>query len=137
LVSLYGRGLDCGPLCANFAQFPIQPSTQVLRDHTKFLYMKGDEPILRSLDAATQAVARGYTASLNDAKVAWFSQAMGWLQRYKAQITMQRQRERATEHQAALLSEYADVLIAELQALGGSVAGTHALDERFDDGSSR
>jgi hypothetical protein len=137
LVSLYGRGLDCGPLCANFAQFPIQPSTQLLRDHTRFLYMQGDDAILRSLDAATLAVARGYTASLNEAKVAWFTQAVGWLQRYKEQIAAQLRSERATAYQAALLTEYADILIHELQALGASAAGPRVLEERFDDADSR
>jgi hypothetical protein len=132
-VSLYGRGLDCGPLCANYAQFPIQPSTQLLRDHTSFLYMKGDEPILHSLDAATLAVARGYTASLSPAKTAWFTQAVGWLQKYKAQVAGQLERAWATPQQAALLTEYADILIAELAALGASTTGKLDLDDRLDD----
>jgi hypothetical protein len=132
-VSLYGRGLDCGPLCANFAQFPIQPSTQLLRDHTSFLYMKGDDELLRSLDAATLAVARGYTASLSDAKIAWFTQAVGWLRKYQAQIGRQLAKERATTGQAALLTEYADVLIAELGKLGAAVTATVVLDERIED----
>jgi hypothetical protein len=132
-VSLYGRGLDCGPLCANYAQFPIQPSTQLLRDHTSFLYMKGDEPILRSLDAATLAVARGYTASLSNAKTAWFTQAVGWLQKYKTQIAGQLERNWATPQQAALLTEYADILIAELVNLGASTTAKVDLDDRFDD----
>ena len=132
-VSLVGRGLDCGPLCANFAQFPIQPSTQLLRDHTRFLYMEGADPILHSLDAATLAVARGYTAALSTAKTAWFTRAVVWLQRYKSQIGQQLERARATSHQAALLTEYADTLIAELANLGGSTSGRVDLDDRFDD----
>ena len=132
-TSVYGRQLDCGALCANFAQFPIQPSTQLLRDHTQFLYMSGDEAILRSLDAATLAVARGYTASLSSAKLAWFTQAAGWLQRYKLQIDEQLARRRATPQQAALLTEYADILIAELANLGASTTGNVRLDERFSD----
>jgi hypothetical protein len=32
--------------CANYAQFPIQPSTQLPRDHTKFLCKGGtDSPL--------------------------------------------------------------------------------------------
>ncbi|MDM0028408.1 alpha/beta hydrolase domain-containing protein [Variovorax saccharolyticus] len=131
-VSLYGRKLECGPLCANFAQFPIQPSTQLLRDHTQFLYMSGDDPILLSLDAATHAVARGYTASLTSVKTAWFTQAVGWLQKYKTQIAGQLAKGRATTQQAALLTEYADVLIAELAKLGASAAVNTALDDRLD-----
>jgi hypothetical protein len=133
-VSLVGRGLDCGPLCANFAQFPIQPSTQLLRDHTRFLYMKGAEGILHSLDAATLAVARGYSTPLNADKTAWFSRAAAWLLAYKAQIARQSERGRATSHQAALLTEYADILIAELVKLGASTAGrVDANDERLGD----
>jgi hypothetical protein len=132
-VSLYGRGLDCGPLCANFAQFPIQPSTQLLRDHTRFLYMKGAETVLHSLDAATLAVARGYTASLNTAKAAWFTRAVAWLEVYKSQIAQQLERGRATSHQAALLTEYADILIAELAKLGASTTGRVDPEERLDE----
>lgn len=131
-VSLYGRRLDCGPLCANFAQFPIQPSTQLLRDHTQFLYMRGDEPILLSLDAATHAVARGYTASLNSVKAAWFTQATGWLQKYKSQIAAQLSHGRATAQQAQLLTEYADVLIGELVKLGATGQAAVKLDGRLD-----
>ena len=58
----------CEALCANVAQFPIQPSTQLLRDHTAFLYMRGDGPLLITLDAATLAVARGQTDVANQAR---------------------------------------------------------------------
>jgi hypothetical protein len=129
-VSLVGRGLDCGPLCANFAQFPIQPSTQLLRDHTRFLYMKGADRLLLSLDAASLAVARGYTASLNTDKTAWFTRAVAWLQRYQSHMAQQLDRGRATPQQAALLTEYADTLIAELVKLGASTTpGNLSLDD--------
>ena len=134
-VSLYGRGLDCGPLCANFAQFPIQPSTQLLRDHTRFLYMRGADPILHSLDAATLAVARGDTAALNHDKTAWFTRAAAWLQTYKAQIARQLEHGRATSQQAALLTEYADILINELAKLGASTTGQVDAAQHLDDGA--
>lgn len=118
-VSINGFGLDCGPLCANAAQFPIQPSTQLLRDHTQFLYMRNGDALLQSLDAATLTVARGYTAPA-DQKAYQFSQGAKWLQRYKGQVDEQLAAGNATPQQAALLQEYADTLVTELQKQGAT-----------------
>lgn len=117
-VSITGLGLECGPLCANYAQFPIQPSTQLLRDHTKFLYLVGGDELLKSLDGATLTVARGYTAGDPAQKKANFSQSAKWLQQYKSQVNALRVQGNATVQQAALLNEYADTLITEMRKLG-------------------
>lgn len=63
-ASIVGLGLECGPLCANVAQFPIQPSTQLLREHTMFLYMDRGDRLVTSLDEATLNVAKGQTATV-------------------------------------------------------------------------
>jgi len=120
-VSITGLGLDCGPLCANKAQFPIQPSTGLLRDHVKFLYMTGADDLLKSIDAATLSVARGYTAAGDAAKqkVQW-SQAAKWLQNFQSQVEGQKTQSRVTTQQAALLKEYSGILVTELQTLGAT-----------------
>lgn len=121
-VSLYGRGLDCGALCANFSQFPRQPSTQLLRDHVKFLYVREATELLKSVDAASLSVARGYTATAPTEKAAQFSQGAKWLQQLQAQLQDYRARGRVTDGQASLLTGYAETLVTELRALGADPA---------------
>jgi hypothetical protein len=113
-ASLAGRGLVCGPLCANVAQFPIQPSTQLLRDHTASLYLRGGDALLRTLDAATLAVARGQTDTARQDR--HYAVAVALLKRYRAQVDRLRRLGRATPEQAALLDEYATILIGQLAA---------------------
>ncbi|KAF1018401.1 MAG: hypothetical protein GAK30_03684 [Paracidovorax wautersii] len=119
-VSLYGRGLTCGPLCANYAQFPIQPSTQLLRDHVKFLYVEDGTDLLKSIDAATLSVARGYSATDDAARTAQFSQSAKWLLELQRQLQVYRDGQQVTEGQRALLSSYADILVTQLRALGAN-----------------
>jgi hypothetical protein len=113
-TSITGRNLECGPLCANVAQFPIQPSTQLLRDHTAFLYMRGGDELLQTLDEATLAVARGQTDPTSRQR--HYTRAIQLLQYYQAQIDRQRRLGRATVGQADLLSGYATLLIERLTA---------------------
>ncbi|MFZ4289787.1 alpha/beta hydrolase domain-containing protein [Variovorax sp. HJSM1_2] len=117
-VSITGMGLNCGALCANFAQFPIQPSTSLLRDHNKFLYFTGAEYALKSIDAATLSVARGYSTSDAAAKKTQFSQAAKWLQNYQSQVNTSATAGNLTSGQASLFNEYSGILITELQKLG-------------------
>jgi len=113
-ASIAGRGLECGPLCANVAQFPIQPSTQLLRDHTRFLYLRGGERLVHTLDEATLAVARGQT--FPDARTFHYARAITLLERYQAQLAAQSRLGRVTGDQAALLGGYAAVLRESLAA---------------------
>jgi hypothetical protein len=111
-ASIAGRGLACGPLCADVAQFPIQPSTQLLRDHTAFLYLKGGEALLRTLDEATLAVARGQTDVARQEH--FYSDAVRLLEHYRTDVARLLRLGRMTGGQAALLDEYAAVLAARL-----------------------
>lgn len=113
-ASIAGRGLECGPLCADVAQFPIQPSTQLLRDHTEFLYLSGGEALLRTLDEATLAVARGQTDVAR--QVRHYADAVQLLERYRAGVDRLPRLGRATGGQAALLDEYATTIIGQLEA---------------------
>jgi hypothetical protein len=62
-ASIIGMNLTCGPRCENRAQFPINPSTQILRDQTQLLYIANGQELLTILDSATKLVAEGYTAA--------------------------------------------------------------------------
>jgi hypothetical protein len=112
-TSIAGRGLVCGPLCANVAQFPIQPSTQLLRDHTAFLYLTGGDALLRTLDEATLAVARGQTDVMRQER--FYSDAARLLEHYRAGVARLLRLGRMTGDQAALLDEYAAVLVGQLK----------------------
>jgi hypothetical protein len=122
-ASIWGRGMVCGPLCANVAQFPIQPSTQLLHDHVQFLYMVAGDRLLASIDAATHAVARGDTASDAARRVRHYSDAARALRRFQHQMLVQETQQRATAQQSALLRGYADTLIDELVRIGAVVKG--------------
>jgi hypothetical protein len=113
-ASIAGRDLECGALCANVAQFPIQPSTQLLRDHTAFLYLKGGDALLHTLDEATLTVARGQTHL--DRQKKYYADATRLLDDYRAGVDRLLRLGRMTGPQAALLDEYAAVLIAQLQS---------------------
>lgn len=113
-ASLAGRGLECGPLCANVAQFPIQPSTQLLRDHTQFLYLDGGDRLLRLLDRATLSVAQGQSDPTRQAE--HYRDAVAALKQYVAGLARLENRGDATREQAALLSGYAETLVEALRA---------------------
>jgi hypothetical protein len=113
-ASIAGRGLECGPLCANVAQFPIQPSTQLLRDHTAFLYLRGGDALLRTLDDATLAVARGQTHVARQEQ--YYADAARLLEHYRAGVDRLLRLDRMTATQAALLDGYAADLVGRLRA---------------------
>jgi hypothetical protein len=112
--SLAGRDLECGLLCADVAQFPIHPSTQLLRDHTAFLYMRGGDELLDTLDEATLAVARGQTQAAGRDR--YTAEAIRLLDHYRAQLARQYRLGRATADQERLLDGYAALLIERLDA---------------------
>jgi hypothetical protein len=103
--SIIGLGLECGALCANVAQFPINPTTQLLRDHTAFLYIHGGHRLLDLLDEATLAVAQGHSPA-----------AVKSLETYRKELDRYVKLGRVTTDQAALLGDYPTILIGELRA---------------------
>jgi len=124
-TSIYGLGLNCGPLCANIAQFPLNPSTSILRDHTKFYYFHGGGALLKTLDLATWWVARGYTfADQSDFRSQEksrksFAEAAEVLRIYIKEVQHLEHRGRAAPESAALLVDYANILLEKLAELGG------------------
>jgi len=83
-ASIWGMGLECGPLCADVRQFPLNPSSILLRNQTAFLLIKGaDAKLLPILDAVTLAIAQGYTLGTGSAaSKQQFAQAASLLQEY-------------------------------------------------------
>ena len=123
-ASIWGHGWTCGPLCANIAQFPIQPSTQLLHDHVQFLYMVAGDRLLDTIDAATREVALGDSESDMGRRIRHYSEAVLALQRFKLQMVVQEHLSRATAGQSTLLRGYADTLTGELAKLGAVVKGS-------------
>jgi hypothetical protein len=82
--SIWGMQLTCGPLCADVRQFPLNPSSILLRNQTAFLLINGAEfKLLPILDAVTLAVAQGYTLGTDTAAgKQQFAQAASLLQGY-------------------------------------------------------
>ena len=124
--STIGNGLSCGPsrpLCANFKQFPLNPSTSILRDHTQFYYFVGGEELLATVDQANEWVATGYSeAEQSDAKSQKeakksFARAIGFLQVYIDKVQQMATQGPAAPESAALLIDYANILIGKLEQL--------------------
>jgi hypothetical protein len=59
--SIYGRRLECGPLCADERQFPSHPSSMLLSKQTAHLVIKDGASLVSLMDAATKLIAEGYT----------------------------------------------------------------------------
>ena len=120
-ATVVGTGLTCGPLCANVAQFPLNPSTQNLRDQTEYYYFVSGQELLSLLDQATAAVAQGYThgeqGSLQ-AKRESFGQANDLLHQYVDKVKAFAQQGRAAPESAALLLDFANTLIERITAEG-------------------
>jgi hypothetical protein len=86
--SIWGMQLTCGPLCADVRQFPLNPSSMLLRMQTEFFLIKRSEALLLPLlDATTRAIAQGYTLPARSAASKQkFAHAAGLLERYIAAV---------------------------------------------------
>jgi hypothetical protein len=111
-ASIWGMGLECGPLCADVRQFPLNPSSILLRNQTAFLLIRGAESkLLPILDAVTLAIAQGYTLGTGTAaSKEKFAQAATLLQRYIANVQLMLLSGNTKPETAALLSGQATTL---------------------------
>jgi len=111
-ASIWGMGLECGPLCADVRQFPLNPSSILLRNQTAFLLIKGAESkLLPILDATTLAIAQGYTLGIGTAaSKEKFAQAATLLQKYIANVQLLLLSGNTKPETAALLSGQATTL---------------------------
>jgi hypothetical protein len=111
-ASIWGMGLECGPLCADVRQFPLNPSSILLRNQTAFLLIKGAESkLLPILDAVTLAIAQGYTLGTGTAaSKEKFAQAATLLQRYIGNVQLMLLSGNTKPETATLLSGQAATL---------------------------
>jgi hypothetical protein len=116
--SIWGRQLTCGPLCADVAQFPKNPSAMLLANQTEFLVIKdADRTILRTADEVTRLVAEGYTAT-GAAAARKFADAAARLDRYVAEVRALAARGDMPPETRDLLVSQAGTLQARLRAEG-------------------
>lgn len=120
-ATVVGKRLTCGPLCANVAQFPLNPSTLILRDQTQFYYAAGGSNLLSLLDDATLAVAEGYTyAEQGDSarSKASFTRANVRLHEYADKVRSFASGDRLAPESADLLIDFAYTLVERIAAQG-------------------
>jgi hypothetical protein len=117
LQSIYGQGLTCGPLCVDEWQFPTHPSTQLLGFQTDFMHFVGWNQAVSDVNLATRALATGYTLGSGAAAEASFAQAIGYLQKYIADIQASFNAGHLKPETAALLVTQANTLIQQIGQL--------------------
>jgi hypothetical protein len=115
--SIFGSGLICGYLCEDSQQFPVHPSSSLLRDQTSFLAFIGNEALLDTLEEVTRNIARGYTYSNGHKADESFAKAINGLQTYIGQIGEVLAAGHVRPETAQLLIDQANTLIQRLQAL--------------------
>ena len=110
--SIWGLGLECGPLCADVRQFPLNPSSMLLRNQTAFLVIRGAESkLLPTLDAVTLAIAEGYTLGIGSAASKQkFAQAASLLERYITTVQLMLLSGNTKPETAKLLGDQATTL---------------------------
>ncbi len=115
--SIVGSGLVCGELCEDSRQFPVHPSSSLLRDQTSFLAFVGNEALVDTLEEVTRAIARGYTYGSGRKADQSFRQAIYGLRTYIAQIEQVLSAGHLRPETAQLLTDQANTLIQQIEAL--------------------
>ena len=96
-------------------QFPLNPSTQILRDQTAFYYARGGDQLVALVNEATRAVAEGYTAGEATTQgKASFAQANVFLRLYINAVQGAAQEGRLASVSAALLVDFARTLMERI-----------------------
>ena len=110
--SIWGLGLECGPLCADVRQFPLNPTSMLLRNQTAFLVIRGAESkLVPILDAVTLAIAEGYTLGIGTAASKQkFAQAASLLQTYSTNVQLMLLSGNTKPETATLLRDQATTL---------------------------
>jgi hypothetical protein len=114
--SIFGAGLVCGALCEDSRQFPIHPSSMLLRDQTSFFAFVGNEALVATLEEVTRDIAKGYTYSGKKSAQS-FANAVNGLQTYIGQVQQVFAAGHLRPETAQLLTDQANTLIQSIQAL--------------------
>ena len=117
--SIWGLQLTCGPLCADVRQFPLNPSSILLRNQTAFLLINGAEPKLlptsmRSRSRSPRAIRWVPDTAAGKQK---FAQAASLLQTYMTNVRLLLASGNTRPETAKLLTDQAttlrDLLLAQ------------------------
>jgi hypothetical protein len=114
--SIVGFGLQCDYLCADSQQFPIHPSSSLLRDQTSFLAFVGNEALVDTLEEVTRDIAKGYSFSGARSEQS-FANAIAGLESYIGQVAHVFAAGHLRPETAQLLTDQANTLIQRIQAL--------------------
>jgi len=115
--SIIGFGLECGYLCIDSQQFPIHPSSSLLRDQTSFLAFVGNEALVDTLEEVTRDIAKAYTFGTGAKATQSFAKAIAGLQTYIAQVQGTLLAGHLRPETAQLLTDQANTLIQRIEAL--------------------
>src|SRR5437660_8566006 len=113
--SIIGFGLECGYLCEDSQQFPIHPSSSLLRDQTSFLAFVGNVALVDTLEEVTRDIAAGYSGAAKADRS--FAKAIGGLRTYIAQVQQVLAAGHTRPETAQLLIDQANMLIQRIEAL--------------------
>jgi len=115
--SIVGSGLTCGALCEDSRQFPIHPSSTLLRDQTSFLAFVGSKALVATLEELTRNIAKGYTYGAGKKGQQSFTNAIAGLQTYIGQVREVLAAGHLRPETADLLTDQANTLIQSIRAL--------------------
>ena len=115
--SIFGYGLQCLYLCEDSQQFPIHPSSSLLRDQTSFLAFVGNEALVETLEEVSRNIAEGYTYGAGSKAQQSFGKAITGLNAYIGQVQQVLQAGHLRPETAQLLTDQASTLIQKIQAL--------------------
>ena len=115
--SIFGYGLQCLYLCEDSQQFPIHPSSSLLRDQTSFLAFVGNEALVETLEEVSRNIAEGYTYGAGSKGQQSFAKAITGLNAYIGQVQQVLQAGHLRPETAQLLTDQANTLIQKIQAL--------------------
>jgi len=114
--SIIGAGLVCGDLCEDSKQFPVHPSSSLLRDQTSFLAFVGNEALVDTLEEVTRDIAKGYTYAIGHKAEQSFGKAIAGLRTYVAQVQAVLAAGHLRPETAQLLIDQAGTLIQRIEA---------------------
>jgi hypothetical protein len=115
--SIHGSQLTCGPLCADVRQFPSNPSSTLLANQTAYLVIRDGDALVKIADAATKAIAEGYTLGADPRAGQKFTAAAGLLQEYVDKVQASRARGNMPVETETLLVDQAKTLMEALKKL--------------------
>jgi Alpha/beta hydrolase domain len=113
--SIIGTGLVCGELCEDARQFPVHPSSSLLRDQTSYLAFVGNEALVDTLEEVTRDIAKGYTYASGPKAEQGFARAVAGMRIYIAQVQGVLAAGHLRPETAQLLTDQANTLIQRVE----------------------